>query len=72
MKEIHQMLKSFDIKIWIGNISSAGLVGLSTANIESVFRIFSLIIACAVGVVTFRYTQEKRKFLKQQKAESED
>lgn len=72
MNQLHALLKAFDAKIILGNVSTLGLLGISATNIEVFFRIASLLIACAVGIVTYKYTQEKRKFLKLQSKETEE
>jgi len=65
-------MKHVDIKAALGNITSLGFFGISMTNVETGLRIMCLIGSLVVGWVTYKHTQEKRAFLRQQNKEAED
>ena len=66
-------LKHIDFGTYLGNIASLGFFSASfITGLESGLRILCLVGSLVVGWVTYRHTQEKRAFLKQQKKEAED
>lgn len=69
---IRETIKHLDFAGAFGNISSLTLFGIGVSGIETGLRILCLVGSLVVGYVTYQHTQEKRKFLRDQKRESED
>ena len=72
MEHVRETIKHLDFTGAFGNITSLSLFGIGLSSIETGLRILCLVGSLVVGWVTYQHTQEKRRFLRDQKKESED
>lgn len=72
MDHLKQTFKHVDLTGAFGNITGLSLFGIGLSAVETTLRFICLIGSIAVGWVTYMHTQEKRRFLRDQKREAED